>query len=411
MTRMTAPRAGARLVLCAVAALAVACGGASSTRSPHGGATPTPCSASESSGCASAPAAIPSASVTSSATSSATVSPATPTWTPIAGFAAASVTFVSSDDGWALGTVGGALAVARTQDGGSTWTSVTPPPTHFSGQGVEASSGVSGIRFANTEDGWVFGPELWATQDGGSTWTEISLPGVAAGSPVWSLETSGGIVAAAVQATGTASLDIETSPAGSSAWSLSPASVEVGAGPIPSPQLVLQGSAGWLLENDRTVVGGARLQSGSWSSWTPACSTAGGAAALAASSSQDLLAVCDVGAYTGPSPAEDAFVSTNGGAGFTGLPASLPSGCQGSATLASASSSLAAAGCGAEIVATFNGGGSWAPVYSGATGTSIAYVGFTTTTQGVAIATAIGTASGTLLMTRNGGESWAAVTI
>jgi photosystem II stability/assembly factor-like uncharacterized protein len=29
----------------------------------------------------------------------------------------------------------------------------------------------------------------------------------------------------------------------------------------------------------------------------------------------------------------------------------------------------------------------------------------------VAIATATGTASGTLLMTRNGGESWAAVTI
>ncbi|MGA9112954.1 MAG: YCF48-related protein, partial [Candidatus Dormiibacterota bacterium] len=358
-----------------------------------------------------ASAATSSPSAPASATSSATISPATPASTPIAGFAAASVTFVSSDDGWALGTVGGALALARTQDGGSSWTSLTPPPTHFSGQGVEASSGVSGIRFANTENGWAYGPELWATQDGGSTWTEISLPGVAAGSPVWSLETSGGSVAAAVQATGTASLDIETSAVGSSAWSLSPASVEVGAGPIPSPQLVLQGSAGWLLENDRTVVGGARLQSGSWSSWTPACSTEGGAAALAASSSQDLLAVCDVGAYTSSSPAEDAFVSTNGGSSFTGLSASLPSGCQGSATLASASSSLAAAGCGAEVVATFNGGGSWVPVYSGPSGTSIAYVGFTTTTQGVAIATAAGSAAGTLLMTRNGGANWAAVTI
>lgn len=412
MTRRTAPRAGATLGLCAVAALAVACGGTSGTRTPHGGSpTPTPCPASDASGCATASAAGSSPSPTSSATSSATPSPATPAPTPIAGFAAASVTFVSADDGWALGTVAGALALARTQDAGHSWSSVTPPPTHFSGQGVEASSGVSGIRFANTEDGWTYGPELWATQDGGSTWTEVTLPGVAAGSPVWSLETSDGIVAAAVLATGTPSLEIETSSVGSGAWVLASATVEIGAGPIPSPQLVLQGSAGWLLENDRTVVGGARLQSGSWSSWTPACSTAGGAAALAASTAQDLLAVCDVGAYTSGSPAEEAFVSTNGGGSFTGLSGSLPSGCQGSATLASATSSLAAAGCGAQIVATFNGGGSWAPVYTGASGASIAYVGFTTTTQGVAIATAPGSAAGTLLMTRNGGASWAVVII
>ena len=410
MTRITPSRGGAMLGLCAAAALAVACGGTSGTRSPHGGATPTPCSTSGQSGCASASATGSSASATGSATSSATVAPATPSATAIAGFAAASVTFVSADDGWALGTVGGALALARTQDAGSSWTSVSPPPTHFSGQGVEASSGVSGIRFANPEDGWAYGPELWATEDGGSAWTEISLPGVPAASPVWSLETSGGVVAAAVQASGTASLDIETSQVGSSTWSLSPASVEVGAGPIPSPQLVLQGSAGWLLEDDRTVVGGARLQSGSWSSWTPACSTAGGAAALAASSSQDVLAVCDVGAYTGVSPVEVAFVSTNGGASFSALFTDLPSGCQGSTTLASPSTSVAAAGCGAGIVATFNGGGSWATVYAGGSGTTIAYVGFTTPTQGVAIATA-GSAAGSLLMTRNGGESWALVTI
>ncbi|MGD1034240.1 MAG: hypothetical protein ABR977_07395 [Candidatus Dormibacteria bacterium] len=412
MTRRTAPRrGGATLGACAMAVLVVACGGTSGTHSPHGGgATPTPCSAVESSGCASASATSP-ATPSGSATSSATVGPATPAATPIAGFAAASVTFVSSEDGWALGTVGGALALARTQNGGSSWTSVTPPPTHFSGQATEASSGVSGIRFANTEDGWAYGPELWATQNGGGSWSAISLPGVPAGSPVWSLETSGGVVVAAVEAAGTGSIRIETSPIGSSGWALSPATVEIGAGPIPDPQLVLQGSAGWLLENDRTVVGGALLQSGSWSSWTAACSTEQGAAALAASSSQDLMAVCDVGAYSGASPTEVAFVSTNGGAGFSALSTDLPSGCQGSTTLASPSTSVAAAGCGAGIVATFNGGGSWGTVYAGGSGSTIAYVGFTTTTQGVAIATASGSDTGTLLMTRNGGESWAVVTI
>jgi hypothetical protein len=50
-------------------------------------------------------------------------------------------------------------------------------------------------------------------------------------------------------------------------------------------------------------------------------------------------------------------------------------------------------------------------VYAGGSGSTIAYVGFTTTTQGVAIATASGSDTGTLLMTRNGGESWAVVTI
>ena len=62
-------------------------------------------------------------------------------------------------------------------------------------------------------------------------------------------------------------------------------------------------------------------------------------------------------------------------------------------------------------MATSNGGGSWGAVYTAPSGTSITYVGFTTTTQGVAIATAAGSPAGTLLMTRNAGESWGAVAI
>ena len=397
---MTAPRAGRALVLCAWRRWRWPAAARPAPGARIGGATPTPCSA-------------PSVRLrerlgrhpvglrASSATSSATVSPATPASTPIAGFAAASVTFVSSDDGWALGTVGGALALARTQDGGSTWTSVTPPPTHFSGQGVEASSGVSGIRFANTEDGWVYGPELWATQDGGSTWTEISLPGVAAGSPVWSLETSGGIVAAAVQATGTASLDIETSPVGSSAWSLSPASVEVGAGPIPEPSARAPG-LGRLAARERPDGGGrrppaerelelvdARLQHrravprrspppAPRTSWPSATS----------------------GRTAEPAPRRTPSSRPTGVPASPSWRPSFPPAVRAARPWPAPAPRSRPPGAARRSWRPSTEVGAGRTVYSGATGTSIAYVGFTTTTQGVAIATATGSASGTLLMTR-----------
>jgi hypothetical protein len=410
MTRMPAPRAGATLGLCAVATLAVACGGTSGTRSPHGAsATPTACSAAVGSGCAS-PGASSSPSATSSATSSATVAPAIPAPTPIAGFQAASVTFVSSQDGWVLGTAGGSLALARTQDGGTYWTGVTAPPTGFyTGPG---SSGVSGIRFADQEDGWAYGSQLWATHDGGASWAQVTLPGLNSGggmTPIQDLETAAGQVYAVYF--GSSGFVIAGSPVGSNSWVASSTGISFGAGPIPMAQLVIQGSAGWAVENDRTVDGGSLLKSGIWSSWTPACSTAGGPATLAASSAQNLIAACDVGLYGSGPPAERAYTSTDGGSSFTELAAALPASCQGSATIASPSTSVAAAGCGAGIVTTFNGGGSWGTVYTGGSGTTIAYVGFTTTTQGVAIATATGSAAGALLMTRNGGESWAPVTI
>jgi photosystem II stability/assembly factor-like uncharacterized protein len=57
-------------------------------------------------------------------------------------------------------------------------------------------------------------------------------------------------------------------------------------------------------------------------------------------------------------------------------------------------------------VATFNGGGNWSTVYAGAANTDIAYAGFTTSNQGVVI-----TGQGTLLMTYDGGHTWAAVDI
>jgi hypothetical protein len=394
MTRMHGPRCGAALSLLALAALLVACGG--TTTHP----TPT-------SGTATASA---SPSPVASASASATAAPSTPAPTPIAGFEAASVTFVSSQDGWVLGTVGGSLALARTQDGGRTWTSVTPPPTGFyTGSG---STGVSGIRFANQQDGWAYGYDLFATQNGGASWTQVTLPGLNASfgvTPIQELETSAGSVDAVI--TGTSGFLIDTAALGSSSWTTSPTTVAYGAGPVPDAQLVLQGSSGWVVENDRVVAGGARLQSGSWSTWTPPCTATGGPAVLAPSSAANLFAVCSQGIWASGPVSVRAYVSTTAGSSFTELATALPAACQGSSALASPTTSVAAAGCGGEIVATFNGGGSWGTVFTGSGNTSISYIGFTTSSQGVAIEASLTSSTGLLVMTRDGGHTWAAVSI
>ena len=327
-----------------------------------------------------------------------------------AGFEVASVTFVSWQDGWVLGTApcssGRCLAMARTTDAGATWSSVTPPPTAFS-----PGQGVSGVRFADLRDGWAYGSQLWATHDGGASWTQVTLPGLSCSGgmipPIQGLDAAAGVVEAVV--CGSAGFVIDSSPVGSNAWTSSPTRVGYGAGPVPSAQLVIQDTSGWVVENDRVVVGGARLRSGAWAAWTPPCSAVGGPATVAASTSQDLFALCDVGLWISTSPRERAYVSSDGGASFSPLAARLPSVCQGSSALATVSSLVAAAGCGADVVATFDGGASWSTVYTG-TGT-VLYAGFTTATRGLAIETPASSPVGTLLVTVDGGHSWAPTSI
>jgi hypothetical protein len=94
---------------------------------------------------------------------------------PAAGFEPTSITFVSSSVGAVLGqTTAGCQAVlcttvAGTSDYGRTWTKVDAPPA------VPPSGriGVSQVRFLDGNNGWAYGPELYATHNGGATWTKI----------------------------------------------------------------------------------------------------------------------------------------------------------------------------------------------------------------------------------------------
>ena len=125
-----------------------------------------------------APSTAPSAAVTASTSAAAASGP--PASAPPGTLAAGSigvqdVSFVSADQGWALGR--GELF--GTTDGGARWTRLPSPP-----------AGLAHIRFASPEIGyaWTTTGSLWITENGGAFWKRGGL------TQVVSLETAAGWV-------------------------------------------------------------------------------------------------------------------------------------------------------------------------------------------------------------------------
>jgi hypothetical protein len=265
------------------------------------------------------------------------------------------------------------------------------------------------VRFADANNGWVFGPELWSTHDGGAHWSRSALMGV------WTLEAADGDVhAVAFGADG--NFTIESSATSRDAWKPT-GSLQVGAGPVPSSELVLERTTGWVVENDRTVVDGARLVSGHWTRWDPPCATTGGSAAIGGSTTASLVAVCEEGiwgpsGYPGP-PATRAYFSNNGGAtwyrGGTLPGVAGDSGSVVASPVPGAAVTAVVTATRGELLETFNSGVSWRVVASTSGGMFMAfsYVGFTSPSQGVAIET--GEQPSVMLMTFDGGRSWSPV--
>jgi len=97
-----------------------------------------------------------------------------------AGFAATSVTWVSPDEAFVLGTAPCAHApctsIARTLDRGAGWTALPAPAVPVGAPGLGSAPVVWGIRFATPEHGFVFGDGLWETTDGGQRWGRVTAP-------------------------------------------------------------------------------------------------------------------------------------------------------------------------------------------------------------------------------------------
>jgi photosystem II stability/assembly factor-like uncharacterized protein len=145
------------------------------------GTTPTPTPSLTTAGPSTSPAV---SSPTPSEQSTASSPPSTPPAQGPAGgpvpnaFQVADLTFVSADDGWALGTAEcfktpgqRCPALLRTDDGGQHWASVPNPPANLSINGDCADPCVAHIRFASKLIGYAYGPRaLFLTTDGGATW-------------------------------------------------------------------------------------------------------------------------------------------------------------------------------------------------------------------------------------------------
>jgi hypothetical protein len=317
---------------------------------------------------------------------------------------------VSLETGWVLGGAPcgstSCVALLRTSNAGHTWSAEQAPPTTFAPAPYSfyLSKGVSQVRFADPQDGWAYGPELWSTHDGGLHWNQIDL------GSVWSLEASDGDVHAVILQQTTNTLVMESSPANRDAWTTT-GSLHSGAGPVPSADLVLQGQSGWVVVNDRTVVDGDRLTAGRWASWIPACTGTGGFAALSASSGSSLVALCQQGIWGGlQPPAVRAYFSNNGGQTFYGGSAPLPGDVNqtGNAVASPAPGVIVTdtyVNKQYELIETFNHAGSWVPVAT--VSGQATYLGFTSSSQGVAITS---NGKNVMLMTFDGGRHWAPVT-
>jgi photosystem II stability/assembly factor-like uncharacterized protein len=330
---------------------------------------------------------------------------APPTESTPQGFQARSVTFVSTQLGWVLGSMS-CLGIPsctpillRTEDAGRTWSRIPAP----------SDGNIDQVRFADAEDGWLYGPlstatspDLWATHDGGFQWERPQLPNIPPGDSVSDVEAAAGKVSASFNGD---PIEIATSPVHLDDWTLSQTTMAASAGPVPSEQIVLQAGVGWLIQVDRVVIGGARLNDGAWVPWSPPCSQAGGPALLAASDSTHLAVVCHEGVYTSATPLVNAYFSSDGGSTFQPAATSPPSFPPNATGIASpAPGVVIMGGNGGDLIGTFDGGTTWTVVHHQSDSAVWLQVGFTTSSQGVAI-----DQNGTLLMTFDGGHDWTPV--
>ncbi len=170
------------------------------------------------------------------------------------GFEPMSASFLSPSTGFVLGGVGcthGHQAcqarLAATTDGGAQWHFVGAPDVllfYGAGDLLTQASRVSGVVFASRQDGWLYGPGLYATHDGGAHWQRISLGGnivPSLGGGVTAMAASGGIAWAVVDPDPFHGLadELYRSPVGRNAWA------RVGTMTAASAVFATSGRAAW----------------------------------------------------------------------------------------------------------------------------------------------------------------------
>ena len=418
-TSLRVSRVGLVSVALLAAVALTACGAASS--GPGGGAAATSPASSGPAGAGGASSAT--ASAAGGAASSTPAAPATAASTsPVAvpsggpvplGFAATSVTFVSPEEAFVLGTAPCAKApctsILRTLDRGGSWRGLPAPVVPLAAQpGVVAGPAVWGIRFANPSVGFVFGNGLWETTDGGERWT----PAVPPAGPIESLEVIDGQVLAVTGpcspnfGCGSQRGTLMRRPVAGGAWTV--VARVSGRGAIAT-----QARVAAVLDADDVIV----TANGGISTVTHAgpCSTAGLVApvSLAVTGPTGLAMLC---AGNGAAGNEDktVFVSDDLGVHWSVAGSPARGGDPEEMSAGSAAQLVVAAASGAStLYYSADGGARWSTAYyEGDGGLGFNDLGFTTPADGVVVYgpalsdTNDESRPGWLLLTSNGGASW-----
>lgn len=322
------------------------------------------------------------------------VPPTMPAGGPVPpGFGPESFTAIGELTWWLLGTAPCSsppcTSIVRTTDGGRNFVGIPAPRTNA----------VSQLRFANSMDGFAYGPALWVTHDGGARWHAIQLfrPG-----HVRELAIGGGYVYAIITNPSTGAGRLLRSPVNANSWSVLPAAGDAFAGLWvhgSNPDVVLEaaspGGAGdeLLVSHD----GGA--------SFAHRAAPPNVSCQFEEPGPPVIWAHCATGTLSGT------WRSVDGGRRFTAVGRALPE-LPNSAAFGAASRTTAVVGY-RQLYRTTNGGANWAAVSGVAGITWWQYLGFTDPTHGAALGY-VGSqrpSNGRLYYTIDGGASYHLVTI
>lgn len=342
-------------------------------------------------------------------------------------FRPSSVTFVGTSTGFVIGQAGTpghcatqfCTSVARTDNAGTTWAGVPAPLTGSS----DGATGVSQIRFLNLDDGWAFGPQLWATHDGGHNWAQIDTHG----RRVTGLETVGDRVFAvfatcagsgAAFAGACTSFTLYSSPAPADSWAPVGATTTglTDGGRDGAASLTLTQTVGYLLAPGGELYAGPVSGGTAWQPVARIPCAVGRAqqdgqpagALLGAENAAKLILACTPSPVPGGLQKKLIFISVDGGAQWH-LTAIAPA--QGVATAVAASPAetvVLATDLGMDVLPA--GSATWRQLtLTGPPAGGFAFVGMTTDAQGVALPA--DPAAGTVWFTFDGGQTWEPSTV
>jgi photosystem II stability/assembly factor-like uncharacterized protein len=338
------------------------------------------------------------------------------------GFQVLSMTFVSDQDGFALGTAGCGTsrcdALLDSTNGGATWSELAPPAKIPAGADGACPAGqpcVQQVRFATPQVGYAYDPSLLMTTNGGESWHQLPATDVS------SLEAADGtVVRVASGSTGCsgASAQVQIAATGGTTWRPLPAPALA---QICPPVLYRQGPR-LVLADYGNPAGGVRAtaqiarsvnQGTTWASGPDSCGGSDGYASSVALAPPDVLVLLCQHQMVSPSGTYGPAwvrVSVNGGASFgpdeqvVSGPAAPPAGVLHYQLAASSSGRLLVIESGQQssrALLTQNGGQSWSPTLSLGAGSAL-LVGYEDPlTARIAMGSQVWT-------TRDGGQTWTA---